>query len=90
MLTYLNLLIKKIDSHDSDLYWPTSTKDTIQWFRFLIITDHTANILNPNKGIIPSLLKVFAIFELRLIDDRDKVEVIAIRCTNSKKETVYI
>ena len=49
--------------------------------------EHTANILKPNKGLIPSLLKVFAIFELRLIDDRYKLEDIAIRCINSKKET---
>ena len=31
---------------------------------------------------------VFSIFELRLIDDRDKVESVAISCINSKKETV--
>ena len=43
------------------------------------------NILNPNKGLIPSLLKVFAMFELHLLDDRDKVEAVAIRCINCKK-----
>ena len=72
MLTCLNLL-KKIDSHDSDLYWPTTIKDTIQWFTFLTIMEHTANILNPNKGIIPSLSKVSKIFGLHLIDYRDKI-----------------
>ena len=50
---------KEIDRHDSDLYWPTSIKDTIQWFPFLTIMEHTENILKPNKGLIPSLLKVF-------------------------------
>ena len=69
------------------MYWPTKIQDKIQWFTFLTIMEHTANILNPNKGLIPSLLKLFAMFELRLIDDRDKVEAIAIRCINCKKET---
>ena len=76
---------KEVDCHDSDLYWPTTIKDTIQWFPFLIIMEHTANILNPDKGLIPSLLKVFSMFELRLFDDIDKLEVIAIRCINCKK-----
>ena len=50
--------------------------------------EHTANILNPEKGIISSILKVFAMFEFSLIDDRYKVEAIAIMCINCKKETV--
>ena len=25
---------KEIDRNDSDLYWPTTNKDTIQWSRF--------------------------------------------------------
>ena len=49
--------------------------------------EQNANIINPNKGIIPSLLKVFEMFELRLIGDNDKLDTIAIRCINSKKET---
>ena len=69
MLTCLDLIIKnKFNRHDSNLYWPISIKDTIQCFYFLTIMEHTANIINPNKGLIPSLLKVFAMFELRLID----------------------
>ena len=76
---------KEIYRHDSNLYWPTSIKDTIQWFIFLSIMEHTANIRNPNKGIIPSLLKFFSMFELRLIDNIDKVEAIVIRCINCKK-----
>ena len=70
------------------MYWPTLTKDTIQRFPFHTIIEHTAKIINQNKGIILSILKVFAMFELRLFDDRDKVEVIAIRCINWKKITV--
>ena len=62
-------------------------KDKIKWFTFLTIMEHTANILTPDKGLISSLLKVFAMFELPLIDDGDKVEAIDIRCINCKKET---
>ena len=49
--------------------------------------EHTANIINPNKGIITSLLKVFEMFGVHLIGDKDKLEAIAIRCINCKKET---
>ena len=35
----------KIHRVDGDEHWPTSTKETIQWFPFLTITEHTANIL---------------------------------------------
>ena len=28
---------KEIDCHDSNLYCPTTIKDTIQWFTFLVI-----------------------------------------------------
>ena len=53
---------KEIDCHDSDLYWTTTIKYTIQWFPFITIMKHTANIINPKQGLITSLLKVFAIF----------------------------
>ena len=33
---------KEMYRRDSDLYWPTSLKDTIQCFTFLIIMEHTA------------------------------------------------
>ena len=49
--------------------------------------EHTENILKPNKGLIISLLKGFAMFEVRLIDDKDEVEAIYIKCINCKKET---
>ena len=65
--------------------WPTTIKDTIKWFLFLTIMEHTANIINPNKGRITSLLRVFDMFELCLIGDRDKFESIAIRRINFKK-----
>ena len=36
--------------------------------------EHTSNILNPNKGIISSLLKVFVMFQLCLFDDKEYEE----------------
>ena len=50
---------KEIDCHDGDLYCATSIKYTTQWFHFLTIMEHTAIIQNPNKGLIPSILRVF-------------------------------
>ena len=54
--------------------------------------EHTAHILKPNKGLIPSLLEVFAIFQLSLFYDRHNEEgtvvgAIAIRCVDCNKET---
>ena len=65
-------------------------EDTTQWSPFLTIIEHTKNILKPNKELIPSLLKAFDIFQLHLFDNKqDKevnaVDIIAIRCSNSKK-----
>ena len=63
---------KEMNRHDSNLYWPTSIKDTFQWFPFITIMEHTVKNMNPNKGAIPSLLEEFSIFELRLIGDKEK------------------
>ena len=49
--------------------------------------EHTENIMKINKGIITALLKEFAMFELRLIGDKEILDVIAIRCIHTKKET---
>ena len=48
---------------------------------------HIENIMKTNNGLISSLLKVFAMFELRLISNEEKLDVIAIRCINCKRET---
>ena len=50
--------------------------------------EHTVNLMKTNKGLILSLLKVFAMFELRLMGDKEHLGVIAIRYINCKKETV--
>ena len=70
MLTCINLLKKKIfNCHDSDDYWTTSIKDTIQWFPFPAIMEYTENITKTNNGLISSFLNVFSMFELRLLSD---------------------
>ena len=74
------------------MYWTTPIKDTIHWFPFLSVIEHTTNILNPNKGLIPSLLKLFAMIQLRLFDDKQDeegnvVDIISIMCISCNKET---
>ena len=83
---------KEIDLHDSNFYWTTSIKEKIHWFPFFTIIEHTANILKPNKGLITSLLKLFAVFQLRLFDDKHNEEdnvvgSISIRCIKCNKDT---
>ena len=91
MLTCINVQLKrKIDRNDSDSYWPTSIKYTIQWLPFITIIEHTSNIINPNKGRITSLLKSFAIFQLRLFydihdEEGNVADEISIRCSNFNK-----
>ena len=65
---------KEIDHHDSKTYWPIHTKETIQWFTFLSIMEHTANSIETDILLIPSLLKFFRIFLMHLFYDRDNKE----------------
>ena len=57
---------KKFNCVDSDEHWPKSIKKKIQWFPLLTIMEHTANKMKENNGLISSLLKMFAMFEIRL------------------------
>ena len=43
--------------------------------------------MKTNKVIVTSLLKAFVMFEFHLIGNKEKLNVIAIRCINCKKET---
>ena len=43
---------KKINRVDNHKHWPASIKETIQWFPFLIIMEHTANKMQDDKGLI--------------------------------------
>ena len=58
---------KKFNRVDSDKHWPASIKNKILWFPFITIMEHTANKIQENKGLISSLLKMFAMFEIHLI-----------------------
>ena len=77
---------KKFNCHNSDKYWPIPIKYTIQWFPLITIMEHNANIMCTNNGLILLLLKVFSMFELRLNFDREKLDIISIRCINCKRE----
>ena len=78
---------RKIHRVYSGDYWPTSIKETIRWFPFLTIMEHTENITENNNGLISSLLKVFAIFELRLSYKVGILDVVSLKCINCKRET---
>ena len=49
--------------------------------------ERTANNMKTSNGLILSLLRVFAMFELHLISDEEKLDVIYKRCINCKRET---
>ena len=81
-----------MDFHYSKSYWTTSIRETIQCFPFLTIVDHIANILEKNKSLITSLLKVFSMFRLCIFyynhnEEENVVESIAIKCSNCDKDT---
>ena len=42
---------------------------------------------NNKKGLISSLLKVFAMFEIRLSYEDKKIDIVSLKCINSKRET---
>ena len=85
MLSPIHFVLKDINCHYSDFYWRTSIKDTIKWFTFLTIIEHTTNIMKTGKGMIPSMLMALKMFELRLIGDKEKMDVISIRCIKCNK-----
>ena len=41
--------------------------------------EHTANIMKTDNGLISLLLKVFSMFELSLVGNKEKLDVIVIR-----------
>ena len=67
---------EKFNLHDSDDYWPTSIKETIQWFTFLTIVKYTANIMKKNCRLISSLLNVLVMFEYRLSYKEGNLDVV--------------
>ena len=57
---------KKINRIGDHEHWPASIKSTIQWFHFHTIIEHNGNIIQDDKHILSSLLKIFLMFEIRL------------------------
>ena len=81
-LIFLNL-------HDSDSYWPTSIKYTIDWFPFCTIMEHAKNIMKTNKGLILSILKLFSMFELCLIGKKIAIGRHSYKMYQLLKKQVY-
>ena len=55
---YKLLKINKFNRFDDDEFWPTQIKDTIQWFTFITILEHTENITEKNNGLISRQRKI--------------------------------
>ena len=63
-----------IASHDSKSYCPTIIIENIRWFTFITIIDHTEDKINNQITLLPSLLNVFSIFNMRMWDDNENLE----------------
>ena len=57
---------KKFNHVDNQKHWPSSIKNTMQWFPFLTMMEHTSNKMQEYKGLISSLLEMFSMSEIRL------------------------
>ena len=49
--------------------------------------EHTADKMKENNGLISSLIKLFAMFEIRLSYGDEKLDFVSIKCINYKRET---
>ena len=78
---------KKFNCVDNHKHWPASIKNKMQWFNFPTIMEHTANKTQENKGLISSLLKMFAMFKIRLSFGDEYLDALSIKCINFKRET---
>ena len=84
-----------MDNHDSQSYRPTSIIEEIQWFPFLTIMEHTTDNIENYITLLPLLLKLFTIFNMRMWYDNENLEEnvldnIGIRCSNSERNLVYM
>ena len=77
----------KLNSVDNHKHWPASIKETMQWFPFLAIIEHTTNKMQDDKGLILSLLKMFSMFKIRLSFGNEDLDNLSINCINCKRET---
>ena len=77
---------KKFNCVDNHKHWPASTKETIKWFHFITIMEHTTNKKQDDKGLISPLLKMFSMFEIRLSFGDEYLDALSIRCINCKRK----
>ena len=59
----------------------------MQWFPFHTIMEHTGNIMQDDKRLISSLLKMFSMFEIRLSYGDEYLDTMSLKCINCKRET---
>ena len=88
----INLPSKKKDiyCHGSQTYLPTIIMQVIYWSPFLTIMQHTTDNIETKITLVPSLLKVFAMFQIYLFLNKENheenvVDTIAIKCSNCGK-----
>ena len=55
---------KKIDPNDKIKYQPTSIKEGLNWLSFFDIMEFTADGIDNEKRLLPSLLKIFENFKI--------------------------
>ena len=80
-LIFLN---NRIDDFE---HWPESIKSTPQWFPFLEMIEYTGNVMQDDTHLTSSLVKMFSLFEIRLICGDDNLDTLSLNFINFKKET---
>ena len=76
-------------------YRPTIINKGLNWFPFLNIMEYTEDRIENDITLLPSLLNMFLMIQNRCWynkghDDQNKVEHIAIRCSNCGKTMVCL
>ena len=56
---------KKNDCNYKTEYWPTSINESLHWFPFIYIMDFTAERIEYDKKLLPSLLKIISMFKIK-------------------------
>ena len=74
---------KKIDRNYKTDYWPKRIVESLNWLPFLDIVEFTADRIENDKNLLPSLLKYFTMFKIKCWwnqreDDLKKVAIAVI------------
>ena len=78
---------KKINRQADHNNWPASIKSICQWFHFHAIMEYTGNIMQDDTHLTSLLLKMLAVFEIRLSCGDNDLDIVYLKCINCKKET---